>query len=65
MIYKVNRFWTVVKNREVDKSYEVYMAIYQGLTGHEENSNIFKQFSRDFFDLIIIGFIIEKILTVM
>lgn len=45
---------TIVKNRKVEKAYEVYLAIYQGLTGSEEEQNIFKQFSRDFFDLIII-----------
>lgn len=45
---------TIVKNREVDKSYEIYLAIYQGLTGTEEEQNIFKQFSRDFFDLIVV-----------
>ena len=45
---------TVVKKRQVDKSYEVYLAIYQGLTGNEEEKNIFKQFSSDFFDLIVI-----------
>lgn len=45
---------TVVKNRNVEKAYEVYLAIYQGLTGSEEEQNIFKQFSPDFFDLIII-----------
>lgn len=45
---------TMVKNRTVDKSYEVYLSLYQGLTGSEEESNIFKQFSPEFFDLIII-----------
>ncbi len=45
---------TVIKNRQVDKSYEIYLAIYQGLTGSEDEKNIFKQFSQDFFDLIII-----------
>lgn len=45
---------TVIKKRQVDKSYEIYLAIYQGLTGSEEEKNIFKQFSADFFDLIII-----------
>ncbi len=45
---------TVIKKRQVDKSYEIYLAIYQGLTGSEEEKNIFKQFSVDFFDLIII-----------
>ncbi len=45
---------TVVKHREVDKSYEIYLALYQGLTGSEDISNIYKQFSPEFFDLIII-----------
>lgn len=45
---------TIVQKRQVDKSYEVYLAIYQGLTGNEEEKNIFKQFSQDFFDLIVI-----------
>lgn len=45
---------TVVQKRQIDKSYEVYLAIYQGLTGNEEEKNVFKQFSPDFFDLIVI-----------
>jgi type I restriction enzyme R subunit len=45
---------TMVKNRKVDKSYEVYLSLYQGISGNEEDKNIYKQFSRDFFDLIII-----------
>jgi type I restriction enzyme R subunit len=45
---------TMVKNRTVDKSYEVYLSLYQGISGNEEEKNIYKQFSREFFDLIII-----------
>lgn len=45
---------TMVKNRTVDKSYEVYLSLYQGISGNEDEKNIYKQFSRDFFDLIII-----------
>ena len=45
---------TVVQKRQVNKAYEVYLALYQGLTGSEDASNIYKQFSRDFFDLIVI-----------
>lgn len=45
---------TVIQKRQVDKSYEIYLAIYQGLTGSDEEKNIFKQFSPEFFDLIII-----------
>ena len=45
---------TIVKNHKVEKQYEIYLALYQGLTGQSEASNIFRQFSEDFFDLIII-----------
>ncbi|MEP6645796.1 MAG: DEAD/DEAH box helicase family protein [Saprospiraceae bacterium] len=45
---------TVVKHRMVDKSYEIYLSLYQGLTGNEEDKNIYKQFSPEFFDLIVI-----------
>jgi type I restriction enzyme R subunit len=39
---------TVVKNRQIDKSYEIYLALYQGLSGTDEAANVYKQFSRDF-----------------
>ena len=45
---------TVVQKHQVDKAYEIYLALYQGLTGNDEDRNIFKQFSPDFFDLIVI-----------
>ncbi len=45
---------TVVKHRQVDKSYEIYLALYQGLSGNDDVANIYKQFSREFFDLIVI-----------
>ncbi len=45
---------TVVQKHQVDKAYQVYLALYQGLTGTEEERNIYRQFSRDFFDLIIV-----------
>ncbi|MDX2249392.1 MAG: DEAD/DEAH box helicase family protein [Bacteroidia bacterium] len=45
---------TVVKNRMIDKSYEVYLALYQGLSGADENANAYKQFSPEFFDLIVV-----------
>lgn len=45
---------TWVKKKQVDKSYEIYLALYQGLTGSEEDADVYKQFSPDFFDLIII-----------
>ena len=45
---------TVVKHRQIDKSYEIYLALYQGLSGSDEDANVYKQFSADFFDLIVI-----------
>jgi len=44
---------TIVRNRKIDKSYEIYLALYQGLTG-EGDKDVFKQFSPSFFDLIIV-----------
>ena len=43
-----------ITNRTVDKSYEIYLCLYQAVTGIEEENNIYKQFSPDFFDLIIV-----------
>ncbi|CAG0964213.1 hypothetical protein METP3_01035 [Methanosarcinales archaeon] len=37
-----------------DKSYEIYLSLYQAVSGQEEWKNIYKQFSPDFFDLVII-----------
>ena len=45
---------TQVRHRIIDKSYEVYLALYQAVTGSEEEKNVYKQFSRDFFDLVVI-----------
>jgi len=41
-------------SKQVDKSYEIYLSLYQAVTGTEEERNIYKQFSRDFFDLIVV-----------
>jgi len=45
---------TVVKHRHIDKSYEIYLALYQGLSGADEDANVYKQFSPEFFDLIVV-----------
>jgi len=45
---------TKIKNRKIDPSYEVYLGLYQALTGPDEEDKIFKNVSRDFFDLIVI-----------
>jgi type I restriction enzyme R subunit len=43
-----------VTNREVKKNYEIYLALYQAVTGKEEWKQIYRQFPADFFDLIVI-----------
>jgi type I restriction enzyme R subunit len=45
---------TKITNRTVDKSFEIYLCLYQAVTGTEEEQNVYKQFSRDFFDLVIV-----------
>ncbi len=45
---------TKIQNRQVDTSYEIYLALYQAVSGMEEAMNIYKQFSPDFFDLIVV-----------
>ena len=45
---------TKITDRTVDKSYEIYLSLYQAVTGTEEEQDIYKEFSRDFFDLVII-----------
>jgi len=38
---------TKITNRTVDKAFEVYLCLYQAVTGTEEDRNIYKQFSPD------------------
>ncbi|MDP3609543.1 MAG: DEAD/DEAH box helicase family protein [Methylophilus sp.] len=45
---------TKISKRQIDKSYEIYLSLYQAVTGNEEDKNIYKQFSPDFFDLIVV-----------
>jgi type I restriction enzyme, R subunit len=45
---------TKIQKRQANKSYEIYLSLYQAVTGNEEERNIYKQFSPGFFDLIVI-----------
>jgi len=45
---------TKIQKRQAEKSYEIYLSLYQAVTGTEEEQNIYKQFSPDFFDLIVV-----------
>jgi type I restriction enzyme R subunit len=51
---KIDLTLAVDKTRRVDTSYEVYLGLYQALTGVEESQKLYKDFSRDFFDLIVV-----------
>lgn len=42
------------KKRRVDTAYEIYLGLYQAITGPEERQKLFKEFSPGFFDLIVI-----------
>ena len=45
---------TKITHRKVDKAFEIYLCLYQAVTGTEEDKNIYKEFSPDFFDLIVV-----------
>lgn len=45
---------TKITNRKIEKSYEIYLSLYQAVTGAEEEKNVYKQFSPDFFDPVVI-----------
>ena len=40
--------------RRIDTAYEIYLGLYQAITGPEERQRIFREFSSTFFDLIVI-----------
>ncbi|EZP73676.1 DEAD/DEAH box helicase [Sphingomonas paucimobilis] len=42
------------KKRRVDTAYEIYLGLYQSITGPEERQKLFREFSPGFFDLIVI-----------
>lgn len=44
---------TKVQNKNLDSSYEIYLALYQQLSG-DDGEETYKQFQQNFFDLIVI-----------
>jgi type I restriction enzyme R subunit len=42
------------RKRRIDTAYEIYLGLYQAITGPEERQKLFREFSPDFFDLIVI-----------
>lgn len=46
---------TVIKNRQIDTAYNIYLALYQGLSDSKNpDADAYKQFSPEFFDLVIV-----------
>lgn len=45
---------TKVENRQMDSSYEIYLSLYHQLSGNTDEMEIFRQFSPEFFDLIVV-----------
>jgi len=43
-----------ITNREAKKNYEIYLALYQAVTGVEEWKQIYRSYPADFFDLVVI-----------
>ncbi len=42
------------KQRRIDTAYEIYLGLYQALTGPDDRQKLFRELSPDFFDLIIV-----------
>lgn len=49
----LEKIMTKVQDRRLDSAYEIYMSLYQQLAG-DEGEEPFRQFKKDFFDLIIV-----------
>ncbi|MDF7798460.1 DEAD/DEAH box helicase family protein [Pontiellaceae bacterium B1224] len=46
---------TVIKNKQIDTAYNIYLALYQGLSDNKNSdSDAYKQFSPEFFDLVVV-----------
>jgi len=42
------------KKRRIDTAYEIYLGLYQSITGPEDRQKLYREFSPGFFDLIVI-----------
>lgn len=43
-----------ISRNKISKAHEIYLGLYQSMTGNENWQQIFKEYSRDFFDLVVI-----------
>lgn len=51
---KVDLTLALDQKRRIDTAFEVYLGLYQAITGPEERQKLYKEFSPGFFDLIVI-----------
>lgn len=51
---KVDLTLALDRKRRIDTAFEVYLGLYQAITGPEERQKLYKEFSPGFFDLIVI-----------
>ena len=45
---------TRLSRKNTSKAHEIYLSLYQSVSGSEEEQNVYKEYSPDFFDLIIV-----------
>ena len=45
---------TKITGRNIEKEYEIYLSLYQAISGNDEARNAYKEFSPDFFDLVVV-----------
>jgi len=45
---------TIIRKHKIDKSYEIYLALYQGITNYNDDKDAYREFSPDFFDLVVV-----------
>ena len=51
---KIDLTLALDKKRRIDTAFEIYLGLYQAITGPEERQKLFREFSPGFFDLIVI-----------
>jgi type I restriction enzyme R subunit len=51
---KVDLTLALDKKRRIDTAFEIYLGLYQAITGPEDRQKLFREFSPGFFDLIVI-----------
>jgi type I restriction enzyme, R subunit len=50
----INILKAIDHKRRIDTSYEIYLSLYQAITGPEDRQKLFQEFSPGFFDLIVV-----------